>query len=299
MPRPYCWYLFPTTHSRAVGHRVVGHRVRGKMVNQQKGFIMKKTSSILPLLMLLSCLSLILTGCGKKNIEGVVKDPFGQGLEGVSVQVDKTTFSATTSKSGQYAIDYVPGTILLKFSKQGYSSHSLELNIQQKAKYPAEPVLLYPIPGIPGIFWIGEKNLTEMPGSPVSKHRYATSWMDPNHYRYEAVAMKRLCLKPGPVEFIDAQPDHYALVRLKDGGQIQEFSNQFGTIKFVYNGIMQDNGRKLAEAVYLRSADLQSGYYAWVCMAKELGGKYVPNETKLCYPFWVDSSATGEVVACQ
>ncbi len=91
-------------------------------------------------------------GCERKDIQGLVRDPFGNGLDSVSVQVLKSAFISTTNKKGAYASDYVPGTFMLKFSKPGYTTMHLELAIQQKMRFPAELVVMYPIPPEAGFY---------------------------------------------------------------------------------------------------------------------------------------------------
>jgi hypothetical protein len=82
-------------------------------------------------------------------------DPFENRMEGVSVRVVGSAFSAETDKSGRYAVDYVPGSFSVEFSKPGYTTIELWLSIAEKTRFPAEPVVMYPIPDKPGLYYIG------------------------------------------------------------------------------------------------------------------------------------------------
>ena len=70
-------------------------------------------------------LLVLVSGCSKKDIEGVIKDPFGNGVAGVSVQILKTQFKTVTDRDGRYSLDYVPGTFTIRYLKDGYTTHRL------------------------------------------------------------------------------------------------------------------------------------------------------------------------------
>lgn len=115
----------------------------------------------------------ILIGCSKsEKIEGVVKDIFGNPLSDVTVKIEKSTFSDKTDSSGRYSLDYVPGSINVVFSKEGYTTKNLTLDIQQKAYFPAETMVLYPIPPNNTLFYIDmdSKQLVKLdPNSKIEK----------------------------------------------------------------------------------------------------------------------------------
>ena len=117
--------------------------------------IITRNSWAIRTIIVLALGAFVLTGCSKnKNIEGEVKDIFGNSLRDVTVKIEKTTFSTKTDDSGVYSLDYVPGSINLTFHKDGYTTTNLSLDIQQKAHFPAETMVLYPIPTENVFFYI-------------------------------------------------------------------------------------------------------------------------------------------------
>jgi len=133
------------------------------------------------LFLALSFLAILLgAGCSSRDIEGRVTDPFGNGLADVTVQVQKTTFRVTSSRDGHYTIDYVPGTFAVEFAKPGYTTQTLELAIQQKMRFPAEAVILYPIPSNPGLYYLGDRELVLLPRSTVRVSRIEGEWNKPS-----------------------------------------------------------------------------------------------------------------------
>lgn len=89
--------------------------------------------------------SLLCSGCKNQKIEGKVNDIHSNPLQGVAVTIQKSKFSSITDKTGGYSVDYAPGQMRLIFSKSGYVSQYLDLNIQQKIYFPAEDIILHSI----------------------------------------------------------------------------------------------------------------------------------------------------------
>lgn len=103
------------------------------------------------------------------SLTGKVFDIFGKPLAGVSVSVRNTRFSTTTDSQGNYSLGYVPGTIQVIFSKGGYYTGSLKLQIVTPSVYPVHDFPLFKeLPG-PGIFFIGESNYVASAASVQSK----------------------------------------------------------------------------------------------------------------------------------
>ena len=91
---------------------------------------------------------LLFIGCSKPVIEGQVVDDLGVPVEGVVIKIMNSSLSSKTDSEGKYSVTFVPGEIKLMFTKSGYVSDSLSLNITEKTKYPAENIILYKIPSI-------------------------------------------------------------------------------------------------------------------------------------------------------
>jgi len=93
-----------------------------------------------------------LIACSKKPmVTGEIRDGFGNPLVGATVSVDKTTFVATSDQSGRYSVQYVPGKVLVKVTKDGYTSQEIALDIATEAEYPTQALTLYKIPSVAGI----------------------------------------------------------------------------------------------------------------------------------------------------
>jgi hypothetical protein len=98
------------------------------------------------LLMTALLLAIFFCSCAAKKIEGQVFDNFNQPLEGVIVTIVNSTFQAITDSKGYYRIDYVPGSINLSYTKQGYTSENINLDIMRKESYPVQKIVLNKIP---------------------------------------------------------------------------------------------------------------------------------------------------------
>lgn len=97
----------------------------------------------LPRLFFLLNLIPFLSGCSDSRIDGYVQNGIGEPLSGVAVTIEKSRFDANTDSEGRYSIDYAPGPIRLSFTKDGYATEVLDLNIQEKVRYPAKTINLF------------------------------------------------------------------------------------------------------------------------------------------------------------
>lgn len=234
----------------------------------------------------LALFACILGACGRKHVQGIVKDPFGNAIDSVSVQVVKSTFSTLTSKNGEYSVDYVPGTFVMKFSKPGYTTQNMELTIQQKMRFPADTVVMYPIPKSQGIFFIGEKALIELQPARVASSQMQISWMS-MRYSYSASGSGNLTVKPGRLRFIDKISRSIKLARLGNNNLIQEFDTELGR-KFTYNGVIENEDKEEIgeEKLLIRTVMVEPGSYSWVELAQSFMG-FRPNENSPCFTFQV------------
>lgn len=118
------------------------------------------------LLLILFAIATLLSACGQSaRIEGQVKDAFGQPLEGVLVKIEKSAFSTTTDASGKYHLEYAPGEFIVTYTKGGFTSEEVKLNISQNAKFPAEVQTLYPMPSEKGVYLLDTKSGRLIKGS--------------------------------------------------------------------------------------------------------------------------------------
>ncbi|MCD6574155.1 carboxypeptidase regulatory-like domain-containing protein [Candidatus Aerophobetes bacterium] len=222
------------------------------------------------ILLLLLLFAVFLVGCGqRKRIEGTVQDVFGNPLKGVTVKIEKSRFSSITDSAGKYSLDYAPGPLEIKFSKDGYTTIRLTLNIQQKSHYPAPNVVLYPIPKGSGMFYIdtSKKQLVKLePNCKVreTKKHYENPWTPDRYYYYVKCPDKVLVIRPGKAQFIDMIPHQINISKVRKDGLIYE--REFALPFTVYYGSL-GGGSELEvgdEGLLVRTVNLQPGLYAWV-----------------------------------
>jgi hypothetical protein len=246
-------------------------------------------------LLLAVSLLLLLNGCSKKDIDGAVSDPFGKSIEGAEVQILKSQFKTMTNGSGKYSLDYVPGAFTVRFSKNGYTTHMLELNIQQKSKFPAELVTLYPMPKTRGFSLLGDSSLVELASKPVGEERQgvrsAYRMIDNQSGSSNQQGNTNVSVKQGKIVFVDTFPKPAKLFRLGNGNLLQEYVDSWLDRKFVYNGLLNNErvSKVGEENLLLRTVELEPGNYAWCGMVETFGGK-VPHKELPCFPFTVVSA---------
>lgn len=229
-------------------------------------------------LLIIILLVILGLGCGRKGVKGVVKDPFGKGIQGVSVKIVNSTISSLTDANGCYFIEYVPGMFTIKFSKQGYTMHTLDLALQKKALFPAETMIMYPIPDEQGVYYIGEKELVKLKSHTVKFYEYPLQGKQ--HAYFYAPTSGNLITKPGISKFIVNIPDTIFPVCLTEQGIIQHYTFDWGFHDIKYDGIINESYEEIAEKHLIRTIDLKWGDYAWVTMKN----KIVQKES-IYYPF--------------
>lgn len=239
--------------------------------------------------------SILIIGCEKnEKIEGKVEDIFGNPLKDVTIKIQKSTFSSTTDGSGSYSLDYAPGTIALVFSKPGFTTSNLELNIQQKTRYPAEVITLYPIPQEDGVFYIdiANRRLVKLEENgkietikPKDYFSLSTSY---RHYARNYNPLT-LTIKSGKAMFIDRSPYKARFSSVKENGLIYGGNSNIEG-NDVYSGFLQDAVSKIGdEKLIIRTVELSTGSYALVNM---LGNNdNIPKEGGSVFGFQVEAAA--------
>lgn len=217
----------------------------------------------------------LFSGCGKnERIVGKVQDVFANPLADVTVKIQKSTFSAKTDNSGSYSLDYAPGSMKLIFSKTGYTTHILDLDIQQKSYFPAEIITLYPIPQENGLYYIDteKKQLLKLEENGIveefkSQYRWSMSW----NCRYFVFGSSKsvASIKPGKIMFIDRIPYFIMLSTLKKDGLIYQGDLSMASRSDKYSGFIKEKILRVGEEnLLIRTFELSHGSYAWVHMFK-------------------------------
>ncbi|MFO1184420.1 MAG: carboxypeptidase-like regulatory domain-containing protein [Bauldia sp.] len=102
-----------------------------------------------------------LAGCSPSNtMTGIVRDNFGNPIEGVAVSVEKSDYTAVTDKTGRYRVGYEPGGVNIRFAKDGYAPGRFGIRLGKKASQPIDVVVLQKLPGADGLWLVGESGYT-------------------------------------------------------------------------------------------------------------------------------------------
>ncbi len=246
-----------------------------------------------------------MSGCLKKDrIEGEVKDVFGNVLADVLVQVEKSTFTAKTDKNGRYSIDYAPGTFNVVYSKAGFTTMKLNLSIQQKSHFPAQAMMLYPIPSEEGIYYISPTELIKLQPANIIKEDTPGSLFKPGIIEfYSEFSSRPFTIGPGQARFIDTIKHPVRFARLNENNLIYKGNYHLGGIGHddIYSAIIEDTGEKIGEEKLLvRTVSLEKGKYAWVDILKrETFGDnkgFLPDPKGKAYPFSVIQDLAQESV---
>ncbi|MBI5477692.1 MAG: carboxypeptidase regulatory-like domain-containing protein [Deltaproteobacteria bacterium] len=80
------------------------------------------------------------------RIRGVVRDLAGEPVEGVTVIASGQAFRATTDKDGKYELEYTPGRLMVRFTKDGFAAEPLTFDLAAQRPVAADPAVLVPIP---------------------------------------------------------------------------------------------------------------------------------------------------------
>jgi hypothetical protein len=245
-------------------------------------------------------LAITLVACGGKDerIEGTVLDPFGNPIAEADVKVQKSTFTARTDRSGKYSLDYAPGALSISFSKPGYTTQKLELNIQQKSHYPAEPMVLYEIPKDGAIYYVdgkaGKYVQLSMNCKILENKRDSPGFSLTRLYQFSAIPLagqERMnpTLVAGKLTFIDKVPQLIGLAQLRKGDTtvLEADLNMFER-RDKYFGLVKDQAQRIGdEGLLVRTVELKPASYAWLPLVKTDMIGLIPKREEPCAFFSV------------
>lgn len=106
------------------------------------------------LLFILIINAILFAGCTKPTITGKVFDIFGNPVKDATVKIEGTQFTCQSAEDGSYSVGYVPGDIMVKITKQGFTENSFPLKISTEATFPAENKTIYELPSAKGIWFL-------------------------------------------------------------------------------------------------------------------------------------------------
>jgi hypothetical protein len=233
--------------------------------------------------------AILLSGCERKQLVGKTTDVFGRPLAGVSVKIEKTEFQASSKSDGSYALDYAPGSFVVVFSKAGYTTMHLDLNVAQLTRMPLETVMLYPVPEQAGVYLLGPDGLT-----PLAEARMRQT-MQRNTFggdlRVSVPTSSTVTATGGRIRFIDTDPRHLLLAAPDRSGLFYEAAFIFLASNVKIRRLVDTSTEEVgAEKLQVRSATLQPGQYAFVEMIDNQFQGAQPG--KACFPFQVAGTST-------
>lgn len=242
---------------------------------------------------------LLLNGCGSNEIQGTIKDPFGDGIEGVTVSIEKSDLHSFTGKDGHYSIPAILGTFILKFSKPGYTTQKITLTSQRNTPFPAQTGTLYPIPPEPGLYYMGAKNLIKMSPGKIALRQTREITGLPMRDLWGVRQVKffpdktmAAAFSPGKAQFIDTSSVNLVPMRLRSDGCFMHFLiyPSVSEVKVEYEAsITQKKTEVGEEKLIIRTIDCNPGSYAWVEFHRDMFGTELPTLRGICYAFQVAS----------
>jgi hypothetical protein len=209
-----------------------------------------------------------LSGCAKKpEVTGEVLDGFGKPLPGANVKVKNTTFVATTNGDGRYAVGYVPGTVIVTFTKEGYTADALVLDIATESKYPAKSMTLYKLPVQKGIVAFGASDYVPLQKGKLSfsSKKFPFSWDKPLFQDTYSVKGEFVAIGGGGAEiaFLDNDGLNQQLFAVTAEGVILSRTKKWLDTKDDAR-ILKDMAVQIAPDLFLRKVTLAPGRYAFV-----------------------------------
>lgn len=227
----------------------------------------------------IAILAVALAGCAKKpEVTGEVLDGFGKPLPKATVSVGNTTFVATTDGGGRYAVEYVPGKVIVTIAKEGYTSAGLALDIATEAKYPTQSVTLYKLPTEKGIVTFGASDYLPLPKGKLSVNskEFPPSWSGPRFQETYMVTGDFAAINASTeLAFLDNDGHNNPLYAVGAQGVILNDIRTSGERK-IYAQILADNAVQIAPGVWLRRVTLAKGRYAFVAEEERAGLNVTP-----------------------
>ncbi|KAA0223427.1 hypothetical protein EDS67_25885 [candidate division KSB1 bacterium] len=213
--------------------------------------------------------------CGQQpEIAGIVLDAFNNPLDSAEVRIENTTLVMNTNKKGRYALRYVPGNFRVFYSRPGYSSDTLSLNLTQASEYPVRDVVLYQLPEKPGIYFISKWsyiplhhcNVREVP---MRFPNYSTTM-----WSLESPVKLVLPVDSSGniINFIDSDPGNQALLAMNS-------SHQLNDIQSTDFNFVTDQSRLIAPNTNLRRLEVSEGYFAFLQLRSTRGRQRYPGSS--------------------
>ena len=221
----------------------------------------------------ISLLALILSllSCGPRaQVHGEVRDGFGAPLTDVKVSVSGTQFQAVTGPEGQYEVPYAPGRFQITFTKEGYLSSHLDLEVATETTIPAKQIVLIKVPQEPGIYhWGSNDYMTLGAGKLTFKSvEHPFSWDGPLYTDSYAVDGEFVRIDTAASElFLDTFPKPMALFSVGSQGRILVREKAWLNTSDDAT-VISEKTERLADGMLRREVDLPPGRYAFAQVSR-------------------------------
>ncbi len=217
-------------------------------------------------------LGLGLAACGgKATIEGTVQDTLGNPIEEAAATIEGSTAVGMSDATGKFSVSWMPGeTMKVVVAKNGYLSHTAEVQATEAGTYDVGTVQLQPQPPDKGL-WLWDNNeFTRITDSYLQRGKVdrTTGWCLPDN------PGEPTQVPAGDVTFFDWSDQDRHLVRLDEKG----CAGLRETEKWVVDDQIEETVEELREDMYLRRVKLTPGRYVY---ADWTGGFFSKGTT--CY----------------
>jgi hypothetical protein len=254
-----------------------------------------------------ACMCLMMVACTKPVIEGRVVDAFDKPLPDTLVSIEGTTISTTSNSDGQYSIEYVPGAIVVNYTKKGFTTSSLEINIAQESLFPANTVKLYEIPKTAGIYYIDSDRYVPLASEKMEAVDKRTNFSNNkvwSTYSYKLPLSSKpggfkrdqiIQISFGEAEFLDTTDDtnNAKLLEMESVGSIFKQVQKKGQQENIVGmNIIKEDTEQLPPNVLLRKATMSPGIYAFSPFNKLRSGKDQIDISNPAYYFMISPSDT-------
>lgn len=219
--------------------------------------------------------------CQRSAITGEVYSQWDEPLQGVSVGISGTELEDVTDKRGRYSLRFVPGSLTVIYSLEGYAPETRKFELSAAGHVPASKVTLWKYPPQPGIWQLDADDYNELTSGEIQLQRQRAGFIG-GTYRFqlpEEVAQLTPVEAEGQGEvktrgwsFIDSDRRDQRLFRVENGMVILDTHYKLEAQK----GFIPDNAGQLSGGLVIRWADLPPGRYAFLTVTGDntFGIKY-------------------------
>lgn len=198
--------------------------------------------------------------------------------------IDKSAYATTTAEDGTYSIPFAPGTFVVRYSKGGMTTATVELDIQGEVVFPDSPVELYPVLTEPGLGLLTQSGIAQLQPVEMEVQKIAKGFFDTER-KILCPQEGSLTVSAGSIALVDSSPS--TMLPAKVGGYGLIF-HQTNSSEPKFNGVFKDNKKIIGEeAVVLRTFDAEPGNYAYVGFSPNSKGELDLDAKQPCFPFKV------------